>query len=70
MCVCVCVCMQSKKRELFSCVSIMNLIGCSYNYLNVSPRTPMPVLVTEMIRDNDEVGQPERALPRTSAYYE
>ena len=31
-------------------------------------RTPMPVLVTEYIRDNDDEGQPERYVPKNQTY--
>ena len=32
-------------------------------------RTPVPVLVEELVRDNDEEGQPERSIPRNASYH-
>ena len=32
-------------------------------------RTPVPVMVKELIRDNDEEGQPEKTIPKNAAYH-
>ena len=32
-------------------------------------RTPVPVMVTELIRDNDEEGQPEKTIPKNATYH-
>lgn len=31
-------------------------------------KSPMPVLVTDHIRDNDDDGQPDRTIPKNSVY--
>ena len=33
------------------------------------PRTPIPVVVSELERDNEDEGQPDRSLQKNSAYH-
>ena len=33
------------------------------------PRTPIPVMVTEHTKDNDEDGQPEKSLSRNATFF-
>lgn len=36
----------------------------------LSPRTPIPVIVTEFNRDNDDEGLPEKTLLKNATYFE
>ena len=41
---------------------------CSQEHFLLT-KSPMPVLVTEFVRDNEEDGQPDKSIPRNSVYH-
>ena len=46
-----------------------NLCTCLY-FCDIFSRTPIPVIVTELKRDNDDEGLPEKTLIKNNSYFE